>query len=52
MIRQTDESYSLTDSSLNDQMCKGLNEILADYVYAWGNLSTMDLAELKKKIPG
>ncbi len=50
MIRLTDESYSLYDSSLNDQMRRGLNEILVEYVRSGSNPSTMNLAAIKKTL--
>ena len=36
-IKLTDQSYDLYDSSLNEQMQRGLNKVLADYQRSGGN---------------
>jgi len=49
-IKLTDESYDLYDSSLNDQMRRGLIEVLADYQRTGGDPSTMNLTGIKNEL--
>ncbi len=49
-IKLTDESYTLYDSSLNEQMHKGLVIVLAEYQRSGGTPSTMNLTDLKHEL--
>jgi PAS domain S-box-containing protein len=49
-IKLTDESYDLYDSSLNDQMRRGLIEVLADYQRTGGDPSSMNLTGIKHEM--
>jgi PAS domain S-box-containing protein len=49
-IKLTDESYDLYDSSLNEQMQKGLNEVLADYQLSGGDPSIINLTGIKHEL--
>jgi len=49
-IKLTDESYDLYDSSLNDQMRRGLIEVLADYQRTGGDPSSMNLTGIKHEL--
>ena len=49
-IKLTDESFDLYDSSLNEQMLTGLNEVLAEYQRSGGDPSTMNLTGIKHEL--
>ncbi len=49
-IKLTDESYDLYDSSLNEQMRKGFNIVLAEYQHSGGNPSRMNLTDIKHEL--
>ena len=49
-IKLTDESYDLYDSSLNEQMHRGLNKVLADYQRSGGDPSIMNLTGIKHEL--
>jgi PAS domain S-box-containing protein len=49
-IKLTDESYDLYDSSLNEQMRRGFNEVLAEYQRSGGDPSTMNLTGIKHEL--
>jgi PAS domain S-box-containing protein len=49
-IKLTDESYTLYDSSLNEQMRKGLVVVLGEYQRSGGTPSTMNLTDLKHEL--
>ncbi len=47
-IKLTDESYDLYDSSLNEEMRKGFDIVLADYQRSGGTPSHMNLTDVKR----
>jgi PAS domain S-box-containing protein len=49
-IKLTDESYDLYDSSLNEEMRKGFDIVLADYQRAGGTPSNMNLTDVKYEL--
>jgi PAS domain S-box-containing protein len=49
-IKLTDESYTLYDSSLNEQMHKGLDSVQAEYQRAGGIPSRMNLTNAKRDL--
>ena len=49
-IKLTDESYTLYDSTLNEQMRKGLVVVLAEYQRCGGIPATMNLTDLKHEL--
>jgi len=49
-IKLTDESYTLYDSTLNEQMRKGLVVVLAEYQRCGGTPATMNLTDLKHEL--
>jgi PAS domain S-box-containing protein len=49
-IKLTDESYNLFDSSLNEQMRKGFDVVLAEYQRAGGSPSKMNLTGVKDEL--
>lgn len=49
-IRLADESYTLYDASLNDQMRRGFDMVLAEYRRAEGIPSRMDLMKIKHEL--
>ncbi len=49
-IKLTDEIYTLYDSSLNEQMRKGFDSLLAEYQRAGGIPSRMNLTNTKKDL--
>jgi PAS domain S-box-containing protein len=49
-VKLTDESYDLYDSSLNEQMRRGLNEVLAEYQHSGADPSTMNLTGIKHEL--
>ncbi len=49
-IRLTDESYTLYDNSLNDQMRRGFDSVQAEYQRAGGIPSRMDLIKVKHEL--
>jgi len=51
-IKLTDESYDLYDSSLNEEMRKGLDVVLAEYQRAGGTPSNMNLTDVKHELGG
>lgn len=50
IIKLTDESYSLYDSSLNEQMRRGFDSVLESYKQSSGNPSLMNLTDLKMNL--
>jgi PAS domain S-box-containing protein len=49
-IKLTDESYNLYDSSLNEQMRRGFDVVLAEYQRSGGTPSGMNLTDVKSKL--
>jgi len=49
-IKLTDESYNLYDSSLNEQMRRGFDVVLAEYQRSDGTPSRMNLTDVKSKL--
>jgi len=49
-IKLTDESYDLYDSSLNEQMRRGFDIVLAEYQRSGGIPSIMNLTDIKHKL--
>ncbi|MHB8164358.1 MAG: sensor histidine kinase [Methanoregula sp.] len=49
-IKLTDESYTLYDTSLNDQMRRGFGNVQAEYQRAGGIPSHMDLTKIKSEL--
>jgi PAS domain S-box-containing protein len=49
-IKLTDESYNLYDSSLNEQMRRGFDVVLAEYQRSGGTPSRMNLTDVKSKL--
>jgi HAMP domain-containing protein len=50
IVKLTDESYTLYDSSLNDLMRKGFEVVQAEYVRAGGTPSRMNLTDVKYEL--
>ena len=50
IIKLTDESYNLYDSSLNEQMCTGLQGVLEAYKQSSGTPALMNLTDLKRNL--
>ncbi len=48
IVKLTDESYNLYDSSLNEQMRRGFESVLESYRQSSGTPSRMNLTDLEK----